>query len=199
MYFFVGLGNPGIQYENTRHNVGWLFLDFWQKQHNFPSFNHQSKFKAEISKLDDNFLVKPQTFMNNSGEAVRSVLQFYHKESLNNQQPAPNAIPMSFGIAGGSIMNSLFVVHDDLDIPFGSFKIQFGTGPKVHNGVNSIRQHLKTDQFWYIRIGVDGRNGQRTMPGHAYVLQAFSTDEKNTNQQVFQDIQTRLQLEQKIV
>lgn len=184
MYFFAGLGNPGTQYAFTRHNVGWLFLDFWQKNHHFPEFTSESKFHAEISKNKDYFLIKPQTYMNKSGEAVRSIIHFYAKEKLTVQ-------PL--------VLENLFVIHDDLDIPFGKFKIQFGTGPKVHNGINSLRQHLGTDQFYYIRIGVDGRSGNRSLPGHAYVLQTFSTEERATLEKIFSEINIRLHQEQKIV
>ncbi len=164
MKIFVGLGNPGKKYQQTRHNVGFLVLDNLFKQANF----HQApKFQALLAKMQTQkescLLLKPQTFMNDSGVSVRSLLNFYKIKPQDK--------------AGQKIFPNLYVVHDDLDIIFGQCKIQFGKGPKVHHGLLSIYQHLGTDQFWHVRIGIDGRNGNRVMPGSNYVLSSFTQEE----------------------
>jgi PTH1 family peptidyl-tRNA hydrolase len=75
-------------------------------------------------------------------------------------------------------IKNLVVVHDDLDIPFGKFHIQFASGPLLHNGLESVEQHLKTKDFWRMRIGVDNRSANRRIPGETYALQDFLSDEK---------------------
>lgn len=160
MKLIVGLGNPGREYELTRHNVGFMLLDkLFEQMKNENSkvqnFRIENKFKAEIAILDDWVLLKPMTFMNKSGLAVQKVMQFY-KIALHD----------------------VFVIHDDLDIALGNYKIS-DRGPKVHNGINSIRGAVGED-FWYVRIGVDGRSQTEISPltGKDYVLQAFSKEEK---------------------
>lgn len=159
MQIIVGLGNPGTEYENTRHNVGFDVLDVLAKKMGV-SFTLQPKLKAMIAKKGDILLVKPQTYMNLSGMSVRATLQFYAKEMLATERK-----------------ESLYVVHDDLDIPFGKAKFVFGSGPKAHNGINSIREQLGGEQFWYVRIGIDGRDRFDRMPPADYVLERFSTEE----------------------
>lgn len=171
MHYLVGLGNPGQSYVQSRHNVGWQYLDFLQKKLEFPAFSSKKKFFADLSVKDSVSLCKPTTYMNRSGQAIAAILQFYEKEQAQGS------------IAQQSWLN-VCVVHDDLDIPIGSYKLQFGTGPKVHNGVNSVREFLGSN-FWYLRVGVDGRSGQRTMPGQEYVLRPFLEHEKESIEQVF--------------
>lgn len=95
--------------------------------------------------------------MNRSGQAVQATLHFFNLSS-----------------------DQLYVVHDDLDIPLGSYKIQRGVGPKQHNGLLSLYEHLGTEDFWHVRIGVDGRGGDRVVPSDHYVLQSFSLEEQDT-------------------
>lgn len=159
----VGLGNPGNEYARTRHNAGFMALDILATvaQPNPAVQGHfelHKKSQTELCKVDaQHWLAKPQQFMNNSGKAVRSLIEFFSLYEL--QQDAA--------------LNSLFVVHDDLDLELGTWKMQFGTGPKIHNGLLSLYQHLGTRNFWHVRIGVDGRGGSRTMPGSNYVLAQF--------------------------
>ncbi len=164
MTFIIGLGNPGKQYEETRHNVGFATSDAIASKVQSSKYKVQKKLFAEVVKVDDLILAKPTTYMNESGKAVSALLAFYSNNS-NSQQ---------------LIANSLYVIHDDLDITLGEYKIQFGKGPKIHNGLNSIYQHLGTDQFWHVRIGVDGRGGDRTIAGKNYVLGKFVGEEKRT-------------------
>lgn len=154
MKFIVGLGNPGQEYQYSRHNAGFMVIDEIAEKLKVLQFQQQAKFFSEIARSDDIFLVKPQTFMNNSGKAVRAILDFYKAST-----------------------EDLYVVHDDLDIAVGSYKIQLGTGPKVHNGLKSIYQYLHTENFWHVRIGVDGSNGLRDIPGKDYVLMPFKAEE----------------------
>ncbi len=166
MTFLIGLGNPGLEYEKTRHNVGFVVIDELCAQLTEKPFTQESKSSprlfSRVAKVGDCILAQPQTFMNESGKAVRATLDFYQKDLLKE---------------GGELKN-LFVIHDDLDLALGSYKLHFAKGPKIHNGLQSIYDHLHTDQFWHVRVGVDGRGGVRSMPGHAYVLSQFTDSEK---------------------
>lgn len=162
MKYIVGLGNPGQEYERSRHNAGWRVLDQLQITLALPAFSQHKKTTSEIARSKDITLIKPQTYMNESGRAVRGVIEYF--ESAARLEPI--------------VENSLYVVHDDLDLELGSYKIKLGTGPKVHNGLLSLYAHLQSEQFWHVRVGVDARNGDRSMPGSAYVLQNFSLEEE---------------------
>ena len=92
-------------------------------------------------------------------------------------------------------IRNLIVVHDDLDIPLGKFHIQFASGPQLHNGLESVEQHLKTRDFWRIRIGVDARTPDRKKPGETYALQNFLLEEKQLlESEIFPKVFTQLQL-----
>ncbi len=177
MKLLVCLGNPGKEYENNRHNVGYMFADYVVNKYQISNIKyHYDKYlHSEISEIAINnkpiFLAKPQTFMNKSGEAVFSCVTRYALDSMRN----------------------LIVVHDDLDIPLGKFKIQKGEGPKLHNGIESVERHLKTKDFWRIRIGIDNRNPEKRIDGETYVLQDFTAEEKNILiTEIFPKILTRL-------
>jgi peptidyl-tRNA hydrolase, PTH1 family len=165
MFFFVGLGNPGEQYAQTRHNAGFLLADFLAQELG-AKWENQRKVASMVAKTEKALLLKPQTYMNDSGVAVAQAVRYY---KLSPQQQA-----------------QIWVGFDDLDLALGSFKAQFGKGPKVHNGLLSVYEHLGTDQFWHLRIGVDGRAGDRSIPGHAYVLQSFLPSEQQQLQTVYQ-------------
>lgn len=173
--FVFGLGNPGEEYQKTRHNVGYQAIDFLTKKLSNQDFSEVSrehhKTKATFYRSGEIFVAKSLTFMNETGEAVLGTLDYFDKElveSLRSGQPA-----------GSAEKPALIVIYDDLDIPLGQWKLQFGKGPKVHNGLNSIRQHLGSDQFLHVRIGVDGRQGVRQQSGRDYVLTPFLGEEKN--------------------
>jgi len=104
---------------------------------------------------------KSDVFMNNSGVFVKALYTKYHIQNTD-----------------------LYIVHDDLDIPLGSYKIQLGIGPKVHNGVNSVETELGTKDFWRVRIGVDNRQADDRTQGEDYVLQNFTDEEKITINEV---------------
>jgi PTH1 family peptidyl-tRNA hydrolase len=178
MKLIIGLGNPGKKYINNRHNVGHLFVDF------IAPLLHCSIVKKEklfiTMKQSNNetiILAKPTTFMNNSGAAALKLL-FVYKIKIEN----------------------LIVVHDDLDIPLGKFHIQFGVGPQLHNGLESIEQNLKTKDFWRIRIGVDNRLPDKKIPGETYTLQNFLPDEKKLLEtEIFPKIFSQLKLNFKML
>jgi len=148
MKLIVGLGNPGIKYKNTRHNVGFMALDKMS-----GDFKFNKKFNAEVSKIDDTVLAKPQTFMNLSGPSVQAVMSFY--------DIAPD---------------DLTVIHDDLDIALGEFKIQKGRSSAGHNGVQSIMDSIGTKEFTRVRVGIKTEALEK-IPVEKFVLQRFGDDE----------------------
>lgn len=153
----VGLGNPGAKYSQNRHNVGFMVVDQLAKKLENAEWAMTKKFNAEIILAKNYILVQPQTYMNDSGEAVSAICRFY---KIKNED--------------------LYIVHDDLDIAIGNYKIQHGKGPQVHNGLRSIEEKLGTDQFWNVRVGVENRpvRGNKGIPGMVYSLQDFTTEEK---------------------
>ncbi len=136
----VGLGNPGREYENTRHNAGFWWADELARSHRLD-FRNEAKFHGLSARGNfhghEVFLLKPQTFMNVSGRAVGALAQFYK-------------------IAPAEVL----VVHDELDLPPGSAKLKLGGGHGGHNGLKDIIAHLGTKEFWRLRIGV-GHPGDR--------------------------------------
>lgn len=173
MKLIVGLGNPGEKYKQNRHNVGWLLLDYLDKKMEGRGWKAEKMFEAEICEIEINgekiILAKPQTFMNDSGKAVQKI-------SKNNNLTS----------------NDLVVVHDDLDIKLGEYKIQIGKGPKLHNGIESIENHMHTKEFTRVRIGVDNRSRENRIPGEAYVLQNFTSEELTVLNDVFKKITEEL-------
>lgn len=158
MILLVGLGNPGKKYQNNRHNVGFKFVDFIAPLLNCSMVKKEKLFSTiKQSNNETIVLVKPNTFMNLSGLAVKKLISNYPLRTT----PYP-----------------LTIIHDDLDIPFGKFHIQFSSGPQLHNGLESVEQHLKTKDFWRVRIGVDARTSERKIPGETYSLQNFLPEEK---------------------
>jgi len=137
----VGLGNPGSQYINTRHNAGfWWTLAF--AQYHQSTFRSEKKFLGECAEatIETNRLrlLMPQTFMNHSGQSVRAYMDFYRIEA-----------------------NSILVVHDELDLPAGDCRLKWSGGHAGHNGIRDIIQHLGTPDFWRLRIGI----GRPPVPG----------------------------------
>ncbi len=134
MFTIVGLGNPGAEYETTRHNVGWIVLEEIIKEHSLPSLTKSSAYSGLISEGmlygKEIGILFPTTFMNNSGTAVSK----YVKER-------------------GSL-DTLIVVHDEIDLPFGDVRIAYDRGSGGHNGIKSITDALGSKQFVRIRIGI---------------------------------------------
>ncbi len=179
MKCIIGLGNPGEKYSGNRHNVGFMVVDKLAETYSSNpvlQFSSNKKFSAEIIQTKDFILAKPQTFMNDSGLAVAAICQFYKIK-----------------------LSDLYIVHDDLDIAIGNYKIQHGKGPQVHNGLRSVEEKLGSDQFFNVRIGVENREvrGNKGIPGMVYSLQDFNGEEakiiENVIEKVSQDILVILQ------
>lgn len=153
----IGLGNPGKRFEWTRHNLGWLVLDAMA---DVQDWNKHHKANALISKIELEgqpvALLKPQTFMNESGRAVREYLS-YHKGNPDQ----------------------IIVIHDDIDLDLGTMKIITSGGSAGHNGVQSIIKELKTQDFIRVRLGIRAKSIEK-MPSDRFVLHAFSFFEKRT-------------------
>lgn len=165
MKIIVGLGNPGEKYTYTRHNVGFLALDIVAKENNL-SWKNSKKFNAEIAEGSDMLLVKPLSFMNNSGKSVAAILRYY--------KLVPTTL---FGIKKDADLASvLTVIHDELDLPFTAHKVSTNSGSAGHNGVQSIIDHLKTKNFKRLRIGI-ATEARAQIPGDKFVLQRFTEDE----------------------
>ncbi|MDD4902328.1 MAG: aminoacyl-tRNA hydrolase [Patescibacteria group bacterium] len=167
MKIIVGLGNPGQEYENTRHNSGFMLVDKLAADAG-ATWKFNKHFKAELAESRGVFFVKPQTFMNESGVAVALVLSYY------------KLLPKTLGILkakGADLSQILTVIHDDLDIEFGTYKISVDSRSAGHKGVQSIIDHLKTKNFQRIRLGIKSADrGQ--IPADKFVLMKFSNEEK---------------------
>ncbi|MBP5994003.1 MAG: aminoacyl-tRNA hydrolase [Candidatus Moranbacteria bacterium] len=168
MRLIIGLGNPGKQYASTRHNAGFLALDFLREHFDFESFHRETRFHAELSigtiGQEKYLLIKPTTFMNRSGSTVRALLDFY---KLSAQD--------------------IIVLHDDLDIAPGTHKTTLSSRAAGHNGVQDIIDMLGTQDFFRIRLGI-GRPTETEgvcRPAHDYVLDPFSPDELALLQKIF--------------
>ena len=163
----VGLGNPGREYEGTRHNAGFWWVDEFARAHKI-AFKAESKFHGLAARSvlhgRELLLLKPQTFMNVSGRAVGALVQFYKIE------PA-----------------QILVVHDELDLPPGSAKLKLGGGHGGHNGLKDIIAHLGTRDFWRLRIGI-GHPGDRADVAN-YVLNAPRREEEELIRQAMQRAQ----------
>ncbi len=166
MKIIVGLGNPGAQYKNTRHNVGYLALDQYLGE---VKWSKNNKFKALTYKDSDCLFVKPLTFMNNSGQAIQTILNYY------------KLLPKKLGLIIKKNLNldsSLIVIHDDLDLNFGEYKIARNSGSAGHRGVQSIIDQLKTKEFVRLRIGVGNELLHKHISPDKFVLQSFSQEEQ---------------------
>jgi PTH1 family peptidyl-tRNA hydrolase len=167
MNIIVGLGNPGPKYDNTRHNIGFTVVDELARQKNL-TWKDNKKFKAEIAEEAGLILVKPQTFMNNSGESVAAILRYY--------QLLPRTI---FGTKKDSDLTPvLTIIHDDLDLLLGKYKLSINSSSAGHNGVQSIIDYLKTKNFKRLRIGISTDERQQ-IKAENFVLQKFKDEEKN--------------------
>ncbi|MFA6047546.1 MAG: aminoacyl-tRNA hydrolase [Parcubacteria group bacterium] len=175
MKLIIGLGNPGKQYENTRHNVGFMMVDRIKEKYDFPDFTLNKKFNSEISErlLDSKFkiqnskflLLKPQTFMNNSGDSVRTILDFYKLSP-----------------------EDIIVIHDDIDLPLGEYKIATQSGSAGHNGVEDIITKLGTKEFQRIRIGIATENLRSQIEPADFVLQNFSGEELEKIEEMYSGV-----------
>jgi PTH1 family peptidyl-tRNA hydrolase len=153
---FVGLGNPGEKYSDTRHNAGFWWIDLVADQHNI-NLQNNDKFSSSIGKSsnsDEIYFAKPSTYMNDSGKALAAIIKFY---KINPKE--------------------ILVVHDDLDIDVGQAKLKFGGSHGGHNGLKSIFASIGSQDFWRLKIGI-GHPGDKHLVVD-YVLKNPSSKERS--------------------
>lgn len=176
MKLIVGLGNPGEKYHSSRHNVGFLFLDalreklLWQGDYSVTDWKEEKTFNSKLCLLKKGseviaILQKPLTYMNRSGDAVAKVVKKFDVEEFGE---------------------NLILIHDDLDLPLGKFKIQVEKAPLSHNGVRSVEERVGTKEFKRIRIGIENRGGV-DIAGEDYVLMRFLDSEKEIVDEIIQE------------
>lgn len=155
MFLIAGLGNPGAKYAFNRHNIGFLACDYWLKSLNGSDYREEHKALTKKFRLNDHdvLLAKPQTFMNLSGESVVALMNFYKIPKEN-----------------------LLVIHDDIDLPFGTMKLQHNRGAGGQNGVKNISQLLGHSEYARLKMGV-GRPAHPDFAVSDYVLGNFPKDE----------------------
>ncbi|NUJ97659.1 aminoacyl-tRNA hydrolase [Candidatus Gracilibacteria bacterium] len=155
MKLIVGLGNPGKEYEITRHNLGFLFLDYFQKKQNLPEFSYESKFKGDITtgliKGEKVILLKPQTFMNLSGESIKKCSDFYKMSQKD-----------------------MCIIYDDISMDFGKIRTRETGTAGGHNGIKDIIQFFG-QEFQRIKFGI-GYNSKYEVSD--WVLSKFSEEEQ---------------------
>lgn len=163
MILIIGLGNPGNQYQATRHNLGFMVLDELQELAGFPAFEFAKKFNGLVSQgiLAENeaILLKPQTFMNESGKAAKAIANFYKIKAKD-----------------------IYVVQDEADVDLGKIKISQNANSAGHKGVQSIINELSTKDFLRFRIGIDSKspdyqNRINSQGLEAVVLENFNSEE----------------------
>lgn len=170
MFYVVGLGNPGDKYEGTRHNAGFMVLDYMVEQCGFPGSVQSSKYAGRISEgmigEHEVTLLWPETFMNKSGSAVKKLVPKGQEENL-------------------------IVIYDDVDLPVGEIKVSKGRGAGGHNGISSIISSLGSKDFVRVRVGIASKNifGQTKRPkGHRlgnHVMGEFKRREEGKLEDVF--------------
>jgi len=158
MKFIIGLGNPGIKYIKTRHNLGYLVIDQLAQEIGINNWKNETKFNSLLAQGNFNdqkiILAKPETFMNDSGSAVQSIANYYKISS-----------------------REIIVIHDEIDLPLGEIKIHESRGAAGHKGVQSIINHLGTNEFNRIRIGIKPEK-DINIETEKFVLQKFTDQEE---------------------
>ncbi len=171
MKIIVGLGNPGKKYDSTRHNIGWMFIDYLAKANNIEVTKSQCDSLVGETMINGEkiILVKPTTFMNLSGNAVVKIKNWYKVEN-----------------------SDILIVFDDVDIPFGTVRYRVKGSGGSHNGMKNIVQMLSTEQVARLRIGLGGLKRERQNMID-FVLQKFSKDELDKlNLEIFPEAELKL-------
>lgn len=163
MKLIIGLGNPEKKYQYTRHNLGEFVLEKFISSKNIPLLRLQKKLNSRVGEWSKNILAAPSEYMNNSGISVKKISAYYKIPSQN-----------------------IYVIHDDLDLPVGEWRLQFDRGPAGHNGIKSVIEHLKTQAFWRLRIGIG--HPQNNQSVEDYVLQPFGKEEKKLINKIIPEI-----------
>lgn len=175
MIVILGLGNPEKKYSETRHNIGWLALDFIKTSWHFPRWQNKKVFHSLVSqdKMHNKkvLLVKPLTYMNKSGDAILAI-----KNYLN--VPPEN----------------IWILHDELDVPFGEMKISHDRSAAGHKGVESIMKKLGSNESIRWRLGIAGKNFRMNITGEKYVLSRFKKSEKAVLKKIFKRVDDSLNL-----
>lgn len=178
MILIVGLGNPGRKFKKTRHNAGFRVIDGFVRENNFPKLKLSKKFNSLISEGSLNrkkiILAKPQTFMNDSGKAMKPLVKGL-KLKIEN----------------------LFVVHDDIDLPLGKIKISKGRGAAGHKGVQSIINILGTKNFVRFRVGILPKRESaswRTKRIENFVLKKFTKKEEEVIKEIVKRVVGTIEL-----
>ena len=173
IYLIVGLGNPDNQYIKTVHNIGFMCVDYLVSSLGFPEFKLNKKFNALITEkvINNNkvIIIKPQTYMNLSGQAVQKVVSFYNIKTEN-----------------------IFVIHDDIDLKPNKIKIKLGGSSGGHNGIKNIDLMLNTNEYWRIRVGV-GRPDNKEISISDYVLSNISENQLINNNKIYEIISKNLE------
>jgi len=156
MILIAGLGNPEDKYKNTPHNIGFEVIDLFKERFNFPDFSLNQN--ALVSKKDNIILMKPQTYMNESGKALKEISSFYKIKP-----------------------EDIWVVHDENNVKLGKFKIDKDIPAKGHNGIKSIIERLGTQNFVRFRVGINNDKKEDLIN---YVLKPFS----NENQEIINEV-----------
>ncbi|XMB71560.1 aminoacyl-tRNA hydrolase [Mycoplasmatota bacterium WC30] len=138
MKLVVGLGNPGKKYKNSKHNIGFMILDSYASSNNIK-YKKSIRFISEITKTETTILAKPKTYMNNSGLAVRKIMEYY------------KILP-----------EDVLIVFDDLNLPFAKIRLRQTGSAGGHNGIKSVISHLGTQDFKRLRVGI-GRDSNKEM------------------------------------
>ncbi|MFA5871531.1 MAG: aminoacyl-tRNA hydrolase [Parcubacteria group bacterium] len=172
----AGLGNPGKKYEKTRHNAGFMFVDyFWENYRDelgLDDWQDCKKLKSKTSygKLGSRriILLKPQTFMNLSGKAVAAAVKYYKLK-----------------------LEDIIVIHDEIDLPLGKYRLSVNASSAGHQGVQNIIDALGTKDFARLRIGIENR-GEKKIETEKYVLGKLNKQERITLEKVLKDLSREL-------
>jgi PTH1 family peptidyl-tRNA hydrolase len=180
MKLIIGLGNPGFRYRKTRHNAGFLAVDYAQK--NLDGFSKWKNKKNLLAEISENYeqniiLAKPQNYMNKSGEATKLLLArcLFPERAKRVEGPRADSKPST---GSGDNFKSFTVIHDDFDLPLGEFKLEQNRSSAGHRGVQSIIDALGTNEFWRLRIGIRPTNITEQAKAEDYVLKKFTREEK---------------------
>jgi peptidyl-tRNA hydrolase, PTH1 family len=160
----AGLGNPGPKYKDTYHNAGFMAIDYIvDKLKNSQSLKTSHRTNFDYVKINNVVLVKPITFMNESGKAIKEAATFFKIKP-----------------------EEILVIHDDSDINLGSYKLSFNRGPAGHHGIESIIKHLKTKYFTRLRVGIRPQIGKSPRPRAVdFVLRKINKNDKKALQSTF--------------
>ncbi|MCL5666723.1 MAG: aminoacyl-tRNA hydrolase [Patescibacteria group bacterium] len=185
MKIIAGLGNPGEQYKNTRHNAGFLAVDYVLGDDGFMTARPGKEFKSDIfswlapaspnagggQTQEKIIFVKPLTYMNDSGQALKLFCNFYKLD----------------------FKTDLLIIHDDVDLPLGTFRSSVDSSAAGHKGVQSIIDCLGTQNFRRIRIGIESRPDKAIPPTEAFVLQNFTGEEiKKLQDEIFPKVRMEI-------